>query len=143
MEVRDNRLSLLNNQIKMKKYILLLILFSSYVCFGQGDQSRILVPVAGASDSALVHLPNDYSTTKTLYPLVIFCPGQGQSVTGGQAGVKQNLSTIYNSSTAGGPAYVIAQGKFPASFVSPADGQQYKPIVVSVQENTWGVTAAD
>jgi len=78
-----------------------------------------------------MHLPNDYGTTTTAYPLLIFLHGLGE---GGP-----NPASIYTSSTAGGPAYFIAQGVFPTSFVNPKDGKSYKYIVVSPQANPQGV----
>ena len=127
----------------MNKF-LLLFLFPVF-CYGQGDQTIIQVPLEkpgnsllailpGQSESAIVHLPDDYGKTTTRYPLMVFLHGMGE---GGK-----NPATIYNSSTAGGPAYYIAQGKFPASFVNPADGKSYKFIVVSPQStNGWSTTA--
>jgi len=115
----------------MKK--LLLILFFPVICYGQGDQTIINVPInaTGSTFQAILHLPNDYGTTTTAYPLLIFLHGLGE---GGP-----NPASIYTSSTAGGPAYFIAQGVFPASFVNPKDGKSYKYIVVSPQANPQGV----
>jgi poly(3-hydroxybutyrate) depolymerase len=112
---------------------LLLTLFFPVICYGQGDQTIIQVPInaTGTTFQAILHLPNDYGTTTTGYPLLIFLHGMGE---GGP-----NPASIYTSSTAGGPAYFIAQGVFPASFVNPKDGQSYKYIVVSPQANPQGV----
>src|SRR5580658_1654410 len=114
----------------MKK--LLLFLFFPVFCYGQGDQTIINVPInaTGTTFQAILHLPNDYGTTTTAYPLLIFLHGLGE---GGP-----NPASIYTSSTAGGPAYFIAQGVFPASFVNPKDGKSYKYIVVSPQANPQG-----
>jgi hypothetical protein len=91
------------------------------------------VPInsTGSTFQAILHLPDDYGTTTTAYPLLLFFHGLGQ---GGP-----DPSTIYTSSTAGGPAYFIAQGAFPSSFVNPKDGKSYKYIVVSPQANPEGV----
>ena len=99
----------------------------------QGDQTIITVPTnaAGTTFQAILHLPNDYATTTTKYPLIMFFQGAGQ------AGPNP-ISVIYNSPTSGGPAYVIAQGQFPTSFVNPKDGLSYKFIVVSPQANPPG-----
>ncbi|HLX67876.1 MAG TPA: carbohydrate-binding protein [Puia sp.] len=115
----------------MKK--LLLFLFFPVFCYGQGDQTIINVPInaTGTTFQAILHLPNDYGATTTAYPLLIFLHGLGE---GGP-----NPASIYTSSTAGGPAYFIAQGVFPASFVNPKDGKSYKYIVVSPQANPQGV----
>jgi endoglucanase len=115
----------------MKK--LLPILFFPVICYGQGDQTIITVPInaTGSTFQAILHLPNDYGTTSTAYPLLIFLHGLGE---GGP-----NPASIYTSSTAGGPAYFIAQGVFPTSFVNPKDGKSYKYIVVSPQANPQGV----
>jgi poly(3-hydroxybutyrate) depolymerase len=114
----------------MKK--LLLVLFP-VICYGQGDQTIINVSInaTGSTFQAILHLPNDYGTTTTAYPLLIFLHGLGE---GGP-----NPASIYTSSTAGGPAYFLAQGVFPASFVNPKDGKSYKYIVVSPQANPQGV----
>jgi len=115
----------------MKK--LLLVMIFPVVCYGQGDQTIINVPInaTGSTFQAILHLPNDYGTTTTAYPLLIFLHGLSE---GGP-----NPATIYTSSSAGGPAYFIAQGSFPASFVNPKDGKSYKYIVVSPQANPQGV----
>ena len=115
----------------MKK--MLLILLVPVICYGQGDQTIINVPInaTGSTFQAILHLPNDYGTTTTAYPLLIFFHGLGE---GGP-----NPASIYTSSTAGGPAYFIAQGVFPTSFVNPKDGKSYKYIVVSPQANPQGV----
>ena len=118
------------------KNLLLIFLLPIY-CYGQGDQTIIKVPLdnSGSTESAILHLPNDYSTTTTRYPLMVFLHGTGEGGT--------NPAKIYTSSTAGGPAYYIAQGTFPASFVNPVDGKSYKYIVVSPQStNGWSTTAA-
>ena len=106
---------------------LLFILLFPVVCYGQGDQTIITVPIdaSGTTFQAILHLPNDYTTTNTAYPLMMFFHGVGE---GGP-----NPASIYTSSTAGGPAYFIAQGTFPSSFVNPKDGKSYKYIVVSPQ----------
>jgi endoglucanase len=119
----------------MKK--LLLILLLPAFCYGQGDQTIIKVPLdgSGTTESAILHLPDDYGTTTTKYPIMVFLHGMGEGGT--------NPATIYNSSSAGGPAYYIAQKTFPSSFVNPADGKSYKFIVVSPQStNGWSTTAA-
>jgi hypothetical protein len=111
------------------------LLFPAF-CFGQGDQTIINVPLDsyGHTEKAILHLPDDYGKTTTKYPLLVFLHGIGEAGT--------NPATIYNSSTAGGPAYYIAQGKFPSSFVNPKDKQSYKYIVLSPQNATnWSTSA--
>lgn len=119
----------------MKQFLAFIFLFSFLCSFGQGDQTIIMVPINSvATEKAILHLPDDYSTTTTSYPLMVFLHGTGEGGT--------NPASIYNSSTAGGPAYFIAQKIFPSSFVNPADGKSYKYIVVSPQStNGWSTTA--
>lgn len=74
---------------------------------------------------ALLYLPDDYSTSTTNYPLLFFFHGTGEGGT--------DLSKIYNSSTAGGPAYFIEHAGWPSSFTNPVDGLNYKFIVISPQ----------
>lgn len=109
----------------MKQLLIAFSFLLSLTGYCQGDQTIIKVPIsATATEQAIVHLPDDYATTTTKYPLLVFFHGDGEAVT---------PSAIYSSSTAGGPAYFIAQGKFPSSFINPADGKAYKFIVVSPQ----------
>src|SRR5882762_2075604 len=121
----------------MKQIILSIILSIPIFCFGQGDQTLIKVPIDinGATETAILHLPDDYGTTTTSYPLLVFMHGLGEGGT--------NPATIYNSSNAGGPAYFIAQKIFPSSFINPIDKKVYKYIVVSPQfpNNTSGTSA--
>lgn len=92
---------------------------------------------SGGTRPALLSLPDDYSTSNTSYPVLFFFHGLGE---GGN-----DLSIIYNSSAAGGPAYYIEHGKWPSSFINPADGNSYKFIVISPQfpGNTSSTTAAE
>lgn len=84
---------------------------------------------------SLLWLPDDYGTTKTNYPLLVFMHGAGECGT--------DLSKIYGNSNAGGPAYFIEQGKFPSSFVNPVDKQAYKFIVLSPQATSWSTTSQE
>jgi len=115
------------------KNLVLIIFLLPFLSYGQGDQTIINVPInaGGTTFQAILHLPDDYATTSTVYPLMMFFHGLGE---GGA-----NPASIYTSSTAGGPAYFIAQGTFPSSFVNPKDGKTYKYIVVSPQANPEGV----
>ena len=121
----------IKSKTSFMKSVLFILLFP-VVCYGQGDQTIITVPInaSGTTFQAILHLPDDYPTTTTAYPLMMFFHGLGE---GGP-----NPASIYTSSTAGGPAYFIAQGTFPSSFVNPKDGQSYKYIVVSPQANPEG-----
>src|ERR1700753_1635586 len=119
------------------KHFLLLTLLIPTLCFAQGDQTIINVPIDGngTTEKAILHLPDDYKTSTTKYPLLVFLHGPGEGGT--------NPATIYPSSSAGGPAYIIAQGQWPSSFVNPKDKQSYKFIVVSPQStNGWSTYAA-
>jgi hypothetical protein len=119
------------------KHFLLLVLLFPVICYAQGDQTIINVPIDGngTTEQAILHLPDDYNTSSTKYPLIVFLHGVGEGGT--------NPASIYTSSSAGGPAYIIAQGQWPSSFVNPADKQSYKFIVVSPQSTDgWSTTAA-
>src|SRR5438105_13768547 len=98
------------------------------------NQQSITVPItsSGTTENALLSLPNDYGSTTTSYPLIVFLHGTGEAGT--------DLSLIYNSSSAGGPAYYIGQGTFPTSFTNPADGKTYKFIVLTPQAPTWSTS---
>ena len=75
---------------------------------------------------ALLYKPDDYATnTSAKYPLIMFLHGAGEASGG--------LSAIYNSSSAGGPAYFIEHSGWPSSFTNPVDSQTYKFLVVSPQ----------
>ncbi len=117
----------------------LALLFSVFLAKAQGPQTTISVPInSGGTSSinALLYLPDDYASTSTKYPLLVFLHGAGESGT--------NLALIYNNSTAGGPAYFIAQGSWPGEFTNPANGQQYKYIVLSPQRpGGWSTSAAE
>jgi len=117
----------------MKKLLSIILIFASLLCFGQGDQTIISVPIGpAATQQAILHLPDDYSKTTTRYPIMVFLHGIGEAGT--------NPAAIYSSTTAGGPAYFIASGKFPSSFVNPVDKQPYKFIIVSPQSAAAGTS---
>jgi predicted esterase len=99
------------------------------------NQQIIPVPITstGTTENALLSLPNDYSSTTTSYPLLIFLHGVGEA--------GSDLSKIYNSTNSGGPAYFIGKGTFPTSFTNPADGKVYKFIVLSPQAPSYSTSA--
>lgn len=122
----------------MKKLfgVILSLMVLSLVTYAQGNQTAISVPVNSSGSQnlqALLHKPNDYSSTSTSYPLVIFLHGAGEA--------GNSLSRIYNNSGAGGPAYFIAQNQWPSSFTNPSNGQSYKFLVVSPQASGWSTSA--
>lgn len=120
----------------MKKVIITIItLLISCLLIAQGPQTPITVstgPNPWNTQQSLLYLPDNYNTTSTKYPIIIFLHGAGEA--------GSNLSQIYNSSGAGGPAYLIAHNQWPSSFTNPADGQQYKFIVVSPQASSWSTS---
>lgn len=74
------------------------------------------------------YLPADYATSTKKYPVLIFCHGVGELA---GADLKNPLSAVL----ANGPAKLINQGKFPASFT--VNGQTHSFIVISPQFITW------
>ena len=124
----------------MKKILTILIIVPGLL-MAQGLQTKILVPVNGNQDSALLYLPDDYNTTSKVYPLLLFAHGSGEAADGGSAGY--GLAKIYNQTTAGGPANLIASGKWPSAIVNPSDGNLYKFIIVSPQARSGGLNGDD
>lgn len=109
---------------------------SCMIVSAQGNQSAISVPINSSGSQtyqALIHKPDDYNTTSTKYPLLIFLHGTGES--------GYNLGNIYNNSSAGGPAYFIAKNQWPSSFTDPVTGQSFKFIVVSPQSPGWSTSS--
>src|SRR5205085_5797231 len=104
----------------MKYRLTVLGLVMSFLVNAQTNESVINVPYNsnGSTRKTLLYKPDDYSSTTTSYPILIFLHGAGESTT--------SLSSIYNNSGAGGPAYFIENGQWPASFTNPADGKAYK-----------------
>jgi hypothetical protein len=121
----------------MKKILVFLLTLLPFLTKAQGPQTSIPVPVNSSGSQtrpALLYLPNDYNSTSTSYPLLIFMHGAGE------ASATPNLSKLY---TTWGPPYLIAQNQWPVNgFVNPADGQTYKFIVLSPQNTGWSTEAA-
>lgn len=120
--------------------LFLLFILSLFSVLGKAQNNMSLIPVplnsnGSQSQNALLHLPNDYNSTSTRYPILFFLHGAGEG--------NGNPASIYNNSTAGGPAYFIHTNAWPTSFTDPRSGQQFKFIVVSPQNNTgWSTSGA-
>ena len=125
----------------MKSLAVFFIILAFNICKGQGTQTRIIVPITSGTDSALLQLPDDYNTTSKIYPLLVFCNGSGEAQDGGSPG--NGLAKLYNSTTAGGPANLIAQGKWPSAILNPKDGNLYKFIVITIQAKSGGGNGDD
>lgn len=122
----------------MLKILLIFLVSFPFLSNAQGLQQRITVPYSSTGkDSALLYLPPNYSTSQK-YPILIFAQGAGEAADGTSAG--NGLAKIYNQTTAGGPANLIATGQWPSSFINPKDGKSYSFIVVSIQQNSWSIT---
>lgn len=117
----------------MKKILFAILILVSFSGFGQSEAVIQVPRDATHNYPALLYKPDDYAATSTKYPLLIFLAGVGEN--------NAPLSNLYNSSSAGGPAYFIEHGTWPTSFTNPADGLPYKFIVVSPQAagSGWGV----
>lgn len=112
---------------------ILLVLISSTL-FGQIRQSTINVRIDSThTRPALLALPDSYSGSQGRYPLILFLHGFDEA--------GQELSKIYRNDNAGGPAWFIANRKWPASFLNPADGQRYQFIVCSPQSGTYSISS--
>lgn len=90
----------------------------------QGDQTKITVKLAtGVTTGAWLHLPDDYGSTSTTYPLIIFIHGLGEA------------GTDVNAVLAHGVPKIIAQG---AKMQFTVGGKLFKFITVSPQiPNGW------
>lgn len=114
----------------LRKVILMLAIVLPFVSKAQGpqDEVQLSVSASGASKEwSLVYKPLNYTTSKR-YPLIVFFHGAGES-----GSTQADLAKIYNSTTAGGPAYFIAHGQWPDSFYNYMDGKYYQFIVISPQ----------
>lgn len=115
----------------MKIFISILVLF--FMCSVAKSQSSFdpvdtfgitnLKTSATQVTRALVHLPPDYNSTSTAYPLLIFLHGAGEQAT--------NFAGLYNNLNSGGPAYFIGHGQWPDSIFNPMTNSWLKFIVVS------------
>ena len=99
-----------------------------YFSKAQGDQTAITVKLASSvTTGAWLHLPDDYNSTTTSYPLLIFLHGVGEAGT--------DLSLVL----AHGVPKMIANG---AKMQYTVNGKLFKFIVVSPQiPNGWASEA--
>lgn len=95
-----------------------------YVTKAQGDQTAITVKLGTSQTTgAWLHLPDDYNSTSTSYPLLIFLHGVGEA------------GTDVNAVLAHGVPKMIANG---AKMQYTVNGKLFKFIVVSPQiPNGW------
>jgi predicted esterase len=122
----------------MKHILLLSAVLFSLTGYAQSVEKVINLPTTGGASPtrpSLIYYPDDYNSTSTKYPLLVFLHGSGEAGT--------SLAKIYNSSTAGGPAYLIEHGGWPSSFTNPSDKKAYKFIVVSPQSNNSWSSSGD
>ncbi len=126
--------------MKFIKRILASLLLALLLNYGQAQtvESIINVPIDNTCPSctyqALLYEPPTYNTA-TLLPMIIFLHGAGEGT--------PPVSNIYNSQSAGGPAYYIEHGLWPVTFINPANGKSYQYIVLSPQAaNTGWSTSA-
>lgn len=120
--------------MRITTFILSFIL--SLGCFAQVETTINVPTTAAASPTrpALLYLHPNYGSTTTRYPLLVFNHGAGQQ--------GNNLSLIYNSSSAGGPAYYIEHSGWPSNgFLNPKTGLRDTFIVVSPQASSWSLQA--
>ncbi|HEV9037699.1 MAG TPA: T9SS type A sorting domain-containing protein [Puia sp.] len=80
------------------------------------------IPTGPNSSGFYEYLPAGYSSSSTLYPLIVFLHGSGEVGNGGS-----DLSKVLHH----GPPQLIDQGKFPPSFT--VNGQTFSFIVISPQ----------
>lgn len=94
-----------------------------------GNQLPIKVKVAsyGATQNALLSLPQGYDTSSEKYPLIIFLHGSGQV---------GNTTADLTKMLADGLPKVLSNG-MKLQAVNPVDGKLYKFIVVSPQHHGW------
>ena len=122
----------------MRRLLFIFTLFISFISTAQTVQTSINIPYSsgGTTYPSLLYLPNDYNTSGKRYPLLVFYHGAGEA--------GSNLALIYNSATAGGPAYFIEHSGWDTSgYTNPMDGLKYKFIVISPQRpGGWGWQAS-
>lgn len=124
----------------MKKLLsILLLALASLSSVAQIKESIIQVPYTSSSTptrTALFYQPIGYPKAGVKYPLMIFLHGAGESVPGSPVG-----STLYNSTSAGGPSYVIEHAAWPDSFRNFQTGVMEQYLVVSpFSANGWSTT---
>lgn len=118
----------------VKPLLPILFILLGSTLFGQVRQSTITVRIDSTrTRPALLALPDSYSGSQGRYPLIIFLHGYDEA--------GQDVAKLYRSPDAGGPSWFIANRKWPASFLNPADGQRYQFIVLSPQNNSYSITA--
>lgn len=115
----------------------LLSLFVKAQTFDPVDINQITVATGptGQTTPALFHTSTHYGENHSLYPLMIFCHGLGES--GGPA------SVLYNNQGSGGPSYFIAHGQWPSSFHNYKNNTDTPIMVLSPwQTATAGVSSS-
>lgn len=117
----------------MKKLLLILLFLPIFVSaqFGGNLQAyQVKIASYGATQNALLSLPDDYTSTSQTYPLIIFLHGSGEV-----GSTVQDLSRL----TKNGLPLVISKGQ-KMEAVHPLTDKLVKFIVLAPQHHGWTTT---
>ena len=102
------------------------LVFLGNVSKAQNQSARSVTVSSNNCGGFYESLPDDYSTTNTSYPVILFIHGIGELGNG-----TTDLPLVLRN----GPPKLISQGVFPSSFI--VNNQVFKFIVISPQFKKW------
>lgn len=118
----------------MKKILFLLLAVLTVTVHAQTfEKKQFRVNSSGGKYWGILYLPEGYQTNPGPYPLMIFCHGVGEAGSSEAA-----AEALYSHGPLG-----FAKAGHRMEFTNPADGKQYRYMLLALQDPSWSPSAQE